>query len=72
MKKKWIEQADRIANHLKDMSGKLVVVAVDNDEKAMEFLNYWREHHPHVEFIDFKPMIGKSMFMRIRLKGNLQ
>lgn len=72
MKKKWVEQADRIANHLKDMTGMLVGVAVDDDEKATAFRNYWLQKQPHVEFVDQNPLIGKSVFIRIRLKGCLQ
>lgn len=72
MKKKWIEQADRVANHLKDMPGALVGVAVDDDSKATAFRNYWLQHHPHVEFVDQNPLMGQSVFLRIRLKGCLQ
>lgn len=71
MRKKWIEQADRVGNALKDMAGQLVGCAVDNDEKADAFTQHWKDNHPHVEVVDRNPLLG-SVFMRIRLKGNLQ
>ena len=72
MKKRWIENCDLIASHVKNAPGHLVGVAVDDDAKADAFLQYWKEHHPHVEMVDHNNLLGKSVFMRVRLKGTLQ
>jgi len=72
MRKKWIENCDLIAEHVKNVPGHLVGVAFDDDAKADAFLEYWNEHHPHVEMVDRQNLIGRYIFIRVRLKGALQ
>lgn len=71
MKEKWRKDAEKIALSLKQVPGALVGVAVDNDEKADAFVEYWAEKHPHVDVVDRNYLLS-STFMRIRLKGTMQ
>ncbi len=71
MRKKWAENCDTIALHVKESPGQLIGVGVDDDAKADAFVEYWKDKHPHVEVIDRNPLLG-SIFMRVRLRGSVQ